>query len=224
MNASELRAKLTLFWSPALIHEGHFHVDIGSTEWHPDNILGYCFSESSSQELWQSYLKNRGVKSILPASVLIIRPHQDDGLGDYRQTAIHEFAHLIRDSFNILYPRPKTSESDISQLVQDMLTPHFFNKRKVSQRFITNFSQVIENFYMNLWHEQEQELRDFESAIFPEEERKIDPIFGEFALSWCQFDFGHDPLFYLIFHLLDRKAKESGFYKIKGKPQISRTF
>lgn len=223
MNATVLRKTLVQLWSPYLISENQFHVDIGPMGWHDLDIHGICLSEGASDEIWKKFLKSRNVERVLPASVLVIDPQSNGELGGWRQTAVHEFAHLVRNSMEALYPITVRAQVDREKLIEAILTRFAFEKALDTQ-FQEDFTKALRIHYAAEAERQGLEMSDFENAVFPGDDIGVDPLLGNHALTWLQYDGAHDPLFYLIFYLLDRKAEDSGFYQIKGQPIVSRTF
>lgn len=189
MNAYELRDILVSLWSPILVTERDFHIDIGELKWYSTDYSGLVLDETTSEKKWKKYFKSKGIRVIpnwafnLP--LLVISPEEDTELKrTFLHTAIHEYAHLIREKMLIIYPKTLQGND----------------------------------------YEKEQFMSDFMSAVFPEEERNVEPLFGNYAPTWLQYDINHDPLFYFIFYVLERKAEDIGLFKKGYEPEISTTW
>jgi hypothetical protein len=137
-------------------------------------------------------------------------------------SAVHEFAHCVRHALSPLYPYPSSVSVNIDDVLETFTAIGVKGKGRIDSRIFKS----IQRSQLKRWDKSMQLLKSLKLAIFPiaRKGRKKVSLFGNYALSERQYDPSHDPLFYLIFYLLDRKAHDSGFYGHKSKPKRSRTF
>ncbi|MFH0898024.1 MAG: hypothetical protein V1855_00410 [bacterium] len=195
LDANELRHELVQLWSPLFIEETDFNVDIGALDRFKDkdgeSPLGLCLGKRTKKSLWDSYFRSRNIKPQQTDFPLIIITNEQDKLGGPINTAIHEFAHVIRNKFAVVYPK-------------------IYPRHKKTQT--TKFS------------EKEALLCGFEQILFPNDGLGVEPLLGNLACTWLQCDTNHDPLFYFIFYILEKKATEKGFGGGATTLLVSNTF
>lgn len=211
-------------WDPRHISERDFDVDICPMEWYPpQEIAGVFLDVELPDELWNAYWSSHAVKGRKkPQRILVISPEQDQ-FGNYIHTAVHEFAHCVRHMLRPLYAYPLSA--DDNQNMEEVIE---FLSVKAGRRSPASdhMKRMIRGYQRKRLVECEEVMQRLRKAIFPARRRGSgrERLFGPYAMSERQYDISHDPLFYLLFYLLDRKAHDSGLYRRRSAAKISRTF
>lgn len=221
MDAIKLRKKLVSLWNPKHIREKDFDVHICDMNWYSKAVAGAFLSWKSRDETWETYLKSNPLNGPKPERLLVISP-DSDCLGTYLHTAVHEFAHCVRNSLSPLYPYPAPEAANMDQVIETLAL-----KLGGQSKTATRFAKAIRGWERRRQSQCDEVLGQMKRAIFPVQRKgskKNPPLFGGYALSENQYDASHDPLFYLIFYLLDRKAHDIRFYENKSLPKLSKTF
>ncbi len=209
MDAKELRKRLVTVWPPVDTGGNDFDVDIGLMDFWPD-VNGMFLDDITPGEVWDAYCRSRGVKreNLKPMLIVVSSELTDDELYNFPRAAIHEFAHLVRSEFSVLYPPAVDPDEEL------------FLKASIIKSLV-KYDEVMGSTDQSIWF--------FLDYYLEERWKENSQFLDRFQRSFDGFpvmvdNYPHDPLFLFIECSLSSLARESGFFDIKTKPVVSATW